>query len=81
MVQVVSLVGAALILGAYVGAQLGRVQSGQPAYNAMNLVGSVLLTYVALVDQRIGFIVLEGAWAAVSLYALWRGRTHEPARS
>jgi hypothetical protein len=65
--QIVSLAGAALILAAYVALQRAWLPRESRAYNALNFVGSVLLTYVAVRDQRIGFIILEGAWALLSL--------------
>jgi len=40
----------------------------------MNLVGAVLLTMVALIDWHMGFLVLEGAWAAISLLSLLRSQ-------
>jgi hypothetical protein len=65
--QLVSLVGAAFILGAYVALQRGWLPPGSRAYNALNFVGSVLLTYVAVRNRNLGFIILEGAWALLSL--------------
>jgi drug/metabolite transporter (DMT)-like permease len=65
--QLVSLVGAALILAAYLALQRGWMRREDRVYNACNLFGSLLLTYVAVQDRRVGFIVLEGAWALLSL--------------
>ncbi len=39
----------------------------------LNFVGSLMLTWVAVIDWRAGFIVLEGAWAALSLIGILRG--------
>jgi hypothetical protein len=74
LIQIISLLGAALILVAYVAPQLGRMRPGSTVYNALNLVGSALLAYVAIVESQYGFIVLEAVWAVVSLYALLRPR-------
>lgn len=70
--QIVSLIGAALILGAYAANQKGVLSPRNRTYSALNLVGSLLLLWVALVDQRWGFIVLESLWALVSLPPLIR---------
>lgn len=72
--QTISLAGAALILTAYVAAQLGWLRTEQPAYGVLNLVGAGLLTYVAVVESQIGFIVLEGVWTVVSAITLLRRR-------
>jgi len=65
--QLVSLVGAVLILGAYVALQRGWLPRESRLFNAMNFVGSGLLTYVAVKDRRMGFIILEAAWALLSV--------------
>jgi hypothetical protein len=65
--QIMSLIGAALILGAYLALQRGWLGREDRIFHATNLVGAALLTVVAIADQRIGFIVLEGAWTLISL--------------
>ena len=65
--QLISLAGAAMVLAAYLALQRGWMRREDRAYNALNLFGSLLLTYVAVKDQRAGFIVLEGAWALLSV--------------
>ncbi len=76
--QTISLVGATLILVAYVLNQRGRLGPRDRTYALLNLCGSLLLLWIAIVDWRLGFIVLEGAWAAVSLPALVSSRRPEP---
>ena len=72
--QLLSLVGAAVILTAYIGLQVGRFTQKDRLFNAMNFLGSAMLTWVALEDWRIGFIVLEGAWALLSIPGMFRRR-------
>ncbi len=79
MLQIASLIGAALILLAFVGAQTERMTPRDRSYNLLNALGAGLLTGVAIVDQRAGFVLLEGTWTALSLWALWRHRDAEPA--
>lgn len=70
--QIVSVVGAVLILGAYAALQANRLDQKGRTFCLMNFFGSALLTWIAVVDQRVGFIVLEGAWALLSLVPLVR---------
>ena len=70
--QAVSLSGAFLILAAYVANQRGWLTPRHAAYNLLNLVGSLLLLWIALEDWRWGFILLEAVWALVSIPPLFR---------
>ena len=65
--QILSLVGAALILGAYLAFQRGWLVRTDRRYHALNLVGGALLSVVAVADGRIGFIILEGVWTLLSI--------------
>jgi hypothetical protein len=65
--QLASLVGAALILAAYLALQRGWLARERRLYNALNLVGSLFLTYAAVRNWNLGFIILEGSWAILSL--------------
>lgn len=70
MQQVVQLVGAVLILIAFVGAQRRRMSPQSLPYLVLNLIGSVALFASALAGQDWGFVLLEGVWAAVSVHGL-----------
>lgn len=72
--QFISLVGAALILAGYIGLQLGRFTRHDRLFNFLNFAGSALLTWVAVVDWRVGFIVLETVWALLSIPGMFRRR-------
>lgn len=65
--QIVSLVGAVMILGAYFAFQRGWLGRADRAFHALNFVGGALLCWVAIEDRRAGFILIEGAWAPLSL--------------
>lgn len=71
--QLASLTGAALILAAYVALQRGWLGRETRGYNALNLAGSLLLTYAAVRNWNLGFIILEGSWAVLSLPGTLRG--------
>jgi hypothetical protein len=72
--QILSFVGALLILVAYVGHQMGWMNPRSPAYNILNAIGSGILCYIAFHPFQIGFIVLESVWTLISIYALLRPR-------
>jgi len=78
--QVVSLLGAAMILAAFGAQQGGRLKPESPVYLVLNLLGSLILTYFAVEARNLGLIALEGSWAAISLFSLaksapWRARS------
>jgi len=81
LVQVVSIAGAIIILLAYSAGQAGWMRVEQPVYSVLNFVGSVALAYVAIVNLQYGFILLEGAWAVISLAALLRRSAPRPERA
>jgi hypothetical protein len=81
MLQMISVVGALAILGAYAASQFGLVGTSKLSYQVANFLGSAVLTVVAVIDWQLGFILLEGAWALMSLWgiaAILRGRSASP---
>lgn len=70
--QIVSVVGSVIILGAYFALQRGNLKSEQRMYSALNFVGAGLLAWVAVVEWQIGFILLEGTWALLSVPGMLR---------
>ncbi len=62
--------GAVVILSAFVAVQSGRTQPSSRITLTMNLLGSAVLAVLALRGRQWGFLLLEGAWAAVSAASL-----------
>ena len=71
-IQLVSVLGSLLVLVAYVASQFGYLSAKGLAYAFANIVGSGILAVVAALEAQWGFLVLEGAWALVSLVAVVR---------
>ena len=76
--QLISLLGATLLLVAYFAINQKWLKAQDRLYNVMNLVGGILLFWVAVVDRRIGFMVLEAAWAIVAIPPLLRPALKAP---
>jgi hypothetical protein len=70
MLQVVSVFGALAILAAYAANQLRLIGPSNLSYSVMNFVGSTVLAVIAVIEVQWGFILLEGVWAIVSLWAM-----------
>lgn len=79
MDQLVQIAGALLILVAYAGAQAGRLDQHSVSYLVLNLVGSAILAVLAAIDEQYGFLLLEGVWAIVTAWSLWRELRVKPA--
>ena len=72
--QIISLIGAFIVLTAYIGHQL-KWKIFDPddyLYNIFNSVASIFLVYVAFKPFQAGFIVMEFIWGIVSFYTLLR---------
>lgn len=70
--QVLSVVGSLLVLAAYFALQRGRLASDSRVYSAMNFFGAALMTWVAVSERQVGFILLEGTWALLSCPGMLR---------
>ena len=66
------LFGVLLILAAYAGAQLGRLDPRRAPALVMNLVGACLIIWSLTFRFNLSAFLMEAAWAAVALYGLFR---------
>jgi hypothetical protein len=70
VIQLVSIVGALMILAAYAANQFGWLRASALSYSVVNAVGAGILTVVAALESQWGFLLLEAAWTVVSVAAL-----------
>ena len=81
MIELISVAGALAILVAYAANQLRYIGPSNLSYALLNFAGSAVLAAVAVIEEQWGFLLLEGIWALVSLWAtvkLLRGRSARP---
>lgn len=70
MLQIISVLGALAILGAYVANQFRLIDPSNMSYSIMNFIGSAVLAVIAVIEVQWGFILLEAVWALVSLWGI-----------
>ena len=76
--QILSFIAAMVILFAYVGHQVKRVDSTRVFYNVCNAAGGAVLAWAALHPFQWGFFILESTWFVVSLLAFIRALRRVP---
>ena len=72
LLDALGVVGVLLILAAYAGAQLGRLEPRRAPALLMNLVGACLILCSLLYKFNLAAALMEAAWALVALYGLGR---------
>ncbi len=70
MLQIVSVLGALMILLAYAANQFRFIGPSNLSYALLNFVGSLVLAVIAVIEVQWGFILLEVVWALVSLWGI-----------
>ena len=70
LVVALDLAGAADIPAGFTSGQTGRLDQPSVTHLIRNLTGSSDLAAIAFVDQRWGFLLLEGVWSIVSAVSL-----------
>ena len=63
----IGVVGAGLLLIAFVGNELGKLNSEDLGYDVLNFIGAALLAWYAVLLESWPFLILEGVWALVAL--------------
>ena len=65
--QVISIIGAALVLSAFLGNSFGRMDRESFLYAILNFLGTGLLAFSALHPFNLGIFAVEVIWAIASL--------------
>ncbi|MBA3744559.1 hypothetical protein [Sporichthya sp.] len=70
MGQVIQMVGALIVLSAFVANQRMGLPSNSALFLLLNAVGTGILAVVAGLNHDLGFTLLEGVWAIISTLGL-----------
>ena len=68
--QLTQVAGALLVLSAFAAAQFDALSTRSTPYLLLNFAGGLVLAVLAAADRQLGFLLLEGVWAAVSAWSL-----------
>ena len=70
IVTLIGVVGAVLLLAAFIGDAINVMEDEGFWYNLVNFLGAALLTWYAVLINSVPFIVIETVWALVGLRGL-----------
>lgn len=70
--DLVGMVGAVLVLGAYMMLQMERLASSSFIYSVLNFVGGLMIMFSLANAWNFSAVFIEIAWIAISLYGIYR---------
>ncbi len=74
MILILEFIGAIVILVPFALVLTDRLSSHAAPYLWMNMIGSVILTYVAWDEHQWGFVLIQVVWAIAAAWGLSRCR-------
>lgn len=75
LMDMISIIGAALCLGAFIASNLNILNTKGLSYAAMNCLGTGLLALTVLEPLNIGVLTVEVVWCAFSAYLIYQALT------
>lgn len=75
--DLVGLIGVATVFGAYVGAQLHRLDPAEPPSLLLNLVGAGLILVSLIKAFNLSAVLVEVVWMSAALFGLVRALTRK----
>jgi hypothetical protein len=72
--DIIGAAGVFILLLAYFLAAFKKISNDKPLYFILNAAGAGIACYASWMIDYLPFVVLEGAWAVVSLIGLFRRR-------
>jgi hypothetical protein len=72
LLDAVGLIGAALLMVAYLLLQVNKLQSSGLAYSLLNAIGALLIVFSLLVNFNLAAFLIEVFWVLISLIGIIR---------
>ena len=72
-VDLVGTVGTLIVVAAYFGTQIRRINSDDLAFPILNLIGSLLIGFSLLQNFNLASALMEVFWIAISLVGILKG--------
>jgi hypothetical protein len=79
--DLLQIIGALLLVGAFAAAQIGWLRPRDLRYLLANLVGALILLGIATAAGQPGFMITNGFWTLISLWGLAQMARGAPSRS
>jgi hypothetical protein len=70
--DIIGLMGAALIIVAYLLLQMNKLKAAGVWYSSMNAVGALLIIVSLVAEWNLAAFIIEAFWLAISLFGLIR---------
>lgn len=70
LIDIVGLIGVALVIGTYLLLQMGRLSFSSLRYSCLNLLGSILILFSLYFNYNLSSIVIEVIWLSISAYGI-----------
>lgn len=72
LLDAVGIIGAALLMVAYLLLQINKLQSNGLAYSLLNAIGALLIVFSLLVNFNLAAFLIEIFWVLISLIGIIR---------
>ena len=74
LMAALGLLGSAFVIFAFFANQQGWLNAADRRYSLINLAGALLILVSLYAEWNLPSAVIEGFWAAISVYGLWRSQ-------
>ena len=68
----IGFIGVSILLAAYFLNVTNKIKKDGSTYLLLNIVGAAIACFASILLHYLPFIILEGAWTLVSVYALYK---------